>query len=150
MDVYEDYKDLMVYSHDMVVKMTADYLSKRGIRIESLFAWPLYEEGEDIFLAIYKKPRLFDYKGCVWHHLRKFVPQGSVLASYGTTWVYTTIRDFEGALRHANPRIYAKHRNSQAKAKASRFGGPNYYNATFDVNDMYEVFFDEEDIKKIT
>ena len=150
MDVYEKYDDFMVYSDDRVVKMTVDYLSKRGIRIESLFAWPLYEEGEDAFVAVYKKPRLFDYKGCVWHHLRKFVPQGAVLAAYGTTWVYTTMRDFEGALRHANPKVYARHKNSQAKAKASRFGGPNCCNGEIDVDGMYEVFFDEEDIKKIS
>ena len=148
--VYECYADLDAHSIREAQEMTVKYLSKHGVRVKSLFPWPLYEKGEDAFLAVYKKPRIFDYDGCVWHHLRKFVPQGSVLAAYGTTWVYTTMRDFEGALRHANQKTYAKHKNSQAKAKASLFGGPNYENAIFDVNDMYEVFFDEEDIKKIS
>ena len=148
--VYERYADIPWRSAKRNLIEAIGYLSRRGIRIESLFAWPLYEKDENTFLAVYKKPRLFDYKGCVWHHLRKFVPQGAVLAAYGTTWVYTTMRDFEGALRHANPKTYAKHKNSQTKAKASLFGGPNYENAIFDVNDMYEVFFDEEDIKKIS
>ena len=148
--VYERYKDLLGRRAKENEKEIIEYLSGRGIRIESLFAWPCYEEYEDAFLAVYKKPRLFDYNGCVWHHLRKFVPQGSILAAYGTTWVYTTMRDFEGALRHANPKVYARHKDSQANAKASRFGGPNCCNGEIDVDGMYEVFFDEEDIKKLS
>ena len=63
---------------------------------------------------------------------------------------YTSMRDFERALRRAEPKAYGKQRASRTNAKASRFGGPYCYNATIALEGMYEVFFDEEDIKKIT
>ena len=137
-------------SDEASVKLTVDYLRRRGIRVERLFAWPVYEPGEDSWLTIFKKPHLFDHQGCVWHHLRKFVSPGSVLSSYGTTWVYTTVHDFERALRRAEPKAYGKQKSLRDTAKAGRFGGPSCYNATFSIDGMYEVFFDEEDIKKIT
>ena len=125
-------------------------LAKRGIHVENLFPWPVYEHGMDEWLTIFKEPHLFDYTGCVWHHLREFVPPRAVLAAYGTTWVYTSVRDLETALRRAAPSAYRKSRNLRNQDKASLFGGPNYGNSKLDMNGMYEVFFDDEDIKKIT
>ena len=132
------------------MRLTLDYLRKRGIGVESLFAWPVYPPGEGAWLTLFKKPHLFDYDGCVWHHLRRYVPPRAVLAAYGTTWVYTSMRDFEHALRRAEPKAYGKQRASRTNARASRFGGPYCFNATIALEGMYEVFFDEEDIKKIT
>ena len=132
------------------VRLTLDYLRKRGIGAENLFAWPVYPPDEDVWLTLFKKPHLFDYDGCVWHHLRRHVPPRAVLAAYGTTWVYTSMRDFEKALRRAEPQAYGKQRTLRDNAKASRYGGPYCYNATLAIEGMYEVFFDEEDIKKIT
>ena len=125
-------------------------LAKQGVHVENLFPWPVYEQWIDEWLTIYKEPHLFDYAGCVWHHLRKFVPQRAVLAAYGTTWVYTSVRDFAAALNHAAPEAYRKIKNLRNRSKASLFGGPNYLSSSIDVNGMYEVFFDEEDIKKLT
>ncbi len=132
------------------VKLTLDYLRKRGIGVERLFAWPVYPPGEDVWLTLFKKPHIFDYDGCIWHHLRHFVPPRAVLAAYGTTWVYTTMRDFERALRRAEPQAYGKQRALRGNAKASLFGGPNCPNAEITIEGMYETFFDEDDIKKIT
>ena len=132
------------------VRIALDYLRTRGIGAESLFAWPVYPPGEDVWLTLFKKPHLFDYDGCVWHHLRRHVPPRAVLAAYGTTWVYTSMRDFEKALRRAEPQAYGKQRTLRGRAKASRYGGPYCYNATLAIEGMYEVFFDEEDITKIT
>ncbi len=132
------------------VRIALDYLRTRGIGAESLFAWPVYPPGEDVWLTLFKKPHLFDYDGCLWHHLRRHVPPRAVLAAYGTTWVYTSMRDFEKALRRAEPQAYGKQRTLRGRAKASRYGGPYCYNATLAIEGMYEVFFDEEDIKKIT
>lgn len=131
-------------------KLTLAHLQKRGIGVGNLFAWPVYPPGEEVWLTLFKTPHLFDYDGCVWHHLRPFVPRRAVLADYGTTWVYTPVRDFGRALRRAEPRAYGRQRASRGTARANRFGGPYCYNATFSPEGMYEVFFDEEDIKKIT
>lgn len=139
-----------LYGRDGGVRLTLDYLRKRGIGVESLFAWPVYPPGEDVWLTLFKKPHLFDYDGCVWHHLRRHVPPCAVLAAYGTTWVYTSMRDFEKALRRAEPQAYGKQKVLRNNAKASRYGGPYCYNATLAIEGMYEVFFDDEDIKKIT
>ena len=139
-----------IRDRDGGVRLTLDYLRKRGIGVESLFAWPVYPPGEGAWLTLFKKPHLFDYDGCIWHHLRRYVPPRAVLAAYGTTWVYTSMRDFERALRRAEPKAYGKQMASRTNAKASRFGGPYCYNATIALEGMYEVFFDEEDIKKIT
>lgn len=144
--VCECYDDLGISEAQ---KMMVNYLSKRGVRVESLFPWPLYEKGNDAFLAVYKKPRIFDYDGCIWHHLRKFVPQGSVLAAYGTTWVYTTMRDFEVALKHVKPKAHAKNRASRGDVRASCFGGPKC-DSGYVMEKMYEVFFDEEDMRRIS
>ena len=144
-DKYDCFRD-----SDGGVRLTLDYLRKRGIEAEKLFAWPVYPPDEDVWLTIFKKPHLFEYGGCVWHHLRRHVPSRAVLAAYGTTWVYTSMRDFEKALRRAEPKAYGKQRALRDNAKASLFGGPYCYNATFAIEGMYEVFFDEEDIKKIT
>ncbi len=136
------------YSHDELLQMVLDYLGEKGIGVERLFAWPAYKEDEDVWLTVFKKPHIFSYTGCLWHHLRKFVPSGSVLASYGLTWVYTTVRDFGRALRHLFPSRFCKLRTLQAKA--DRCGGPYCGSDSVDVNEMFEVFFDAEDIKKIT
>ena len=60
------------------------------------------------------------------------------------------MRDFEKALRRAEPQAYGKQRALRGSATTSRYGGPYCYNATLAIEGMYEVFFDEEDIKKIT
>lgn len=125
-------------------------LAKRGIFVENLFPWPVYERGMDEWLTIFKEPHLFDYNGCVWHHLRDFVPPRAVLASYGTTWVYTSVRDLGAALNRTQPSAYRKHKRISDQSKASLFGGPICGSSQVDLDRMYEVFFDEEAIKTIT
>jgi len=125
-------------------------LRKRGIPVESLFAWPVYDWGRDVWLTLFKHPHLFDHKGCVWHHLRGLVPARAILAAYGTTWVYTSVHDFERALNRAAPHAVAKNKRLRQMNKASLFGGPRYGSAHLDLDAMFEVFFDEEDIKRIT
>ena len=125
-------------------------LAKQDVHVENLFPWPVYEKGMSERLTIFKEAHLFDYTGCVWHHLREFVPPRAVLAAYGTTWVYTSVRDLEAALSRAAPGAYRKSKNIRNQHKASLFGGPNYGSSKLDPNGMYEVFFDDEDIKKIT
>ena len=129
-------------------RLVLDYLGRKGIGVERLFAWPVYKDDEQWWLTVFKKPHIFSHTGYLWHHLRRFVPSGSVLAAYGTTWVYTTVRDFGRALRHVAPHAYEKRRTLQAKA--SRFGGPRFCSSSLDLDEMFEVFFDAEDIKKIT
>lgn len=126
------------------------YLTDKGISVNRLFVWPVYKHNEEAYLTVFKKPHLFSYNGCLWHHLRGRVPPGSILSSYGTTWVYTTVRDFERALSHAEPKSYRRYKKSNALAKPNRFGGPYSPNGIIDTEMMYEVFFDEDDIKKIT
>ena len=65
--------------------------------------------------------RIVSYNGCLWHHLRGRVPPGSILSSYGTTWVYTTVRDFERALSHAEPKSYRRYKKSNALTRLSTF-----------------------------
>ncbi len=126
------------------------YLGRRGINYRDLFAWPVYELGEDFWLTVFKKPHVFEYDGYIWHHLRLYVSPGDVLASYGNLWVYTTVRVFEKALKQAYPPGYRKHEKLRNATSASLFGGPRCYNSAVDVDGMYEAFFDEEDMRKLT
>jgi len=132
------------------IRAVLQYLGRRGINYRNLFAWLVYELGQDSWLTVFKKPHVFDYDGYIWHHLRRYVSPGEVLASYGNLWVYTTVRVFDKALKKAYPPGYLKHKKLRDVTSASLFGGPRYYNASVDVDGMYEAFFDEEDIKKVT
>lgn len=132
------------------VRAVLQYLGRRGIVYKNLFAWPVYELGHDFWLSVFKKPHVFEYDGCIWHHLRRYVSPGDVLAAYGHLWVYTTVRVFDKALKKAYPPAYRKHKELRDVTSASLFGGPSCYNASVDVDGMYEAFFDEEDMKNIT
>lgn len=131
------------------VRMLFDKLERElGIGMKHIYVWPVYKRCENVYLVTFKKPHVFEYNGCVWHHLREYVPAGSILAAYGTTWVYTSTRDLERALKHAEPAIW--HVNRLAGRTTSRFGGPWTMNTGLDPNGMYECFFDEEDARKTT
>ena len=149
-DVRNDIYAYFDYDAPINAEDVLDDLRKRGILVESLFAWPVYACGREVWLTLFKKPHLFEHRGCVWHHLRKFVPARAILAAYGTTWVYTSVRDFERALNHVAPQALSRNKSLRNINAASRFGGPRYGSSPIELNDMFEVFFDEEDIKRIT
>ncbi len=146
----EQYADSGSLDDEKAVSIVLKHLKRQGIGVERLFQWPLYKPWEDIWLTILKRPHIFSYNGCVWHHLFRYLRPGAMLASYGTTWVYSSMRDFEHALRRAEPEAYRKQMRLQGKARPSPYGGPSCYNATFDLHHMYEVFLDEKAINSIT
>ena len=143
-------KDIYVNHPEKGVRSVLEYLGRRGIHYRRLFAWPVYQTGEEAWLTTFKKPHMFDYDGCLWHHLRAHVPPRAVLSSYGTIWVYTTVRDFGLALKKASPFAYNRHLKVRNATSASLFGGPHWFNGEYSIDWMCEVFFDEEDIKKIS
>ena len=63
-------------------------LARMGIALERLYAWPVYEEGDDVYLTTYKKPHVFDYRGNLWHHLDKYLRPGEALCR-ARNWVDT-------------------------------------------------------------
>lgn len=120
-----------------------------NVKIEQLFPWPVYPHGEGRYLTTFKKPHLFRYEGNLWHHLRKYTPQNEILCAYGTTWVYTSVRTFENALKKAERKSFRRYEEMDRKGRESvRFGGPYTFSGG-STETCYEVFFDSEDIRKM-
>ena len=84
------------------------WLAGKGLRLEQLCPWPVYEKGRGSWAAYYKRPHLFDFSGCLWHHLGMHVKSGEIIRMLDDyqgedPWVYTTIGAYEAALLKASP-----------------------------------------------
>ncbi|MBQ7651000.1 MAG: hypothetical protein IJS15_08570, partial [Victivallales bacterium] len=141
-----DEKD--IHMHDMYVGdkiiPIKKWLAKRGLTINHLCVWPVYPEEEDKYATIFKKSHMFEYEGCLWHHLGRFVKQNEILDQYGLTWFCTDIKSFERAVKKSDPKRFSQVKDYQSKEKNYSMGGLLTYNATLTINGMYEVFIDHK------
>lgn len=124
-------------------------LARQGIAIEQLYAWPVYDDGDEKFLTTYKKPHAFEYNGNLWHHLEKFVRPRDVLSRV-RNWVCTSTAAFERAIRKVEPKQSRTLTRLKGAAPVLTSGGPYGMQPTFDVDCSTEVFFDEKAVKAIT
>lgn len=140
-DISPDHKTLY-YSSDGETTL-ASWLKKKHIRVEQICLWPCYAEDEDEYAATLKKYRVFEYDGCLWHHLGMYLKPCEILNRFSDTWYYTDIQSYERALRKSNARAFGKKREYQRKLERPGYYGAREYNGTFDQSRMYEVFFDQ-------
>ena len=141
-DDYDDRKEL--YYPDGKTILITKWLKKNHIKPEQLCIWPCYAEGDDEYAAILKKYRVFDYDGCLWHHLGMFLKPSEILSRFSDTWVYTDMHAYERALRQSNGNEFKKNMKYQRQMTRPGYFGAYTYNGTFDLSSMYEVFFDEK------
>ena len=147
-----------------VRKLVPEALAKRGIRIEQLFAWPVYPCGEGAYITALKSPHLFSLRGTVWHHLGVDVPRSEILDTYGLSrwswrrrdggppWVKTSVQAFAEALKRREPERFSFHQEAmRGYERFDRLGGPQYDNGRYgeDLVEYYMVFIDEEDAKGV-
>ena len=123
-------------------------LARMGIALERLYAWPVYEEGDDVYLTIYKKPHVFDYCGNLWHHLDKYLRPGEALCR-ARNWVYTSTAAFERALRKVDPKQFRVHTRTQHAPNLAT-GGPQFMQPTLDTDRHSEVYLDAEGVRLVT
>ena len=130
-------------------KVLEDWLASKRLRLEQLCPWPVYPEGRRKWAVIYKKPHIFEYSGCLWHHLREHVRHGEILRIVDD-WCYTTIGAYEDALRHAEPMLFDRHLGvSQKNNWQGGLDNPGYSNAHVPKDcDLFEVFIDSKLVEK--
>lgn len=138
-------------SEALVHKGLRDWLARKGLRLEQLCPWPVYPDVRREWAVVYKTPHIFEYSGCIWHHLQTLVRHGEILRIVGD-WCYTTISAYEDALRRAEPMLYARH--LKASQKNNWHGGLEnqlYWNAhvpSHYITGGFEVFIDSKLVEK--
>ena len=79
-------------------KLLCRLLARRRLDVRQLFAWPVFENGNADELYYFKKPHLFEFSGCLWHHLGSSYGTREILQVEGA-WVYTTMKTYEKVLK---------------------------------------------------
>lgn len=123
-------------------------LEKRGVRIEQLFAWPVYPCGEETYVVALKEARLFAFNGNLWHRIAygdQDIPDREILATYGDGWVKTSVRVYAELLKRREPKRWHRYQEElRGHEPFDALGGPQYDGDADDVEN-YDVFFDAED-----
>ncbi len=86
------------YSKTEWCKVLRRLLARRGLDIWQLCAWPVYEHGQSGELYFMKKPHVFEFSGCLWHHFIEEMGPGEILQVH-ESWVYTTVKTLERVLK---------------------------------------------------
>lgn len=76
-----------------------EWFVKRGLDIRQLCVWPLRPQDDGCFWGIWKRPRVFEYRGMLWHHLGSYLRSGELQGTYQGAWFRSSVADFEKALR---------------------------------------------------
>ena len=140
-------------SEVLAQKVFVEWLAGKGLRLEQLCPWPVYPDVRREWAVIYKKPHIFEYSGCIWHHLQKLVKHGEIICIMGN-WCYTTISAYEDALRRAEPMLYARHlKASHEKNWHGGLENLRYWNMHTPSNwgddiTSFEVFIDSKLVEK--
>lgn len=141
--VHYNSKEKLYYPDGKTIAFS-QWLEKKGIVPEQLCMWPFHKRMEAHYAAILKKYHVFDYDGCLWHHLGIFLKPGEILSRFSDTWVYTDMHAYKRALKKSNGTKYWQNMRYQRDMEH-----PGYYeaftpNGMYDPPTMYEVFFDEK------
>lgn len=119
------------------------WLKQNGVKPETLCIWPVYPKLENEYAGTLKKYRMFEYDGCLWHHLGMFLKRSEILGQFSDIWYYTDIHAYERALRKSNGWAFRKKQKYQRRMDTIGYFGAKEWNGTFDQSQMYEVFFDQ-------
>ncbi len=122
----------------------AKWLKKNHVRPEQLCVWPCYAKHEDEHAATLKRYRVFEYNGCLWHHLGMYLKRSEILSQFADTWYYTDMHAYERALRKSDGMLFRKRKKYQREMTGNGYFCVTTWNGTFDLSTMYEVFFDEK------
>lgn len=126
-------RDMFYTEHYDIQPKYRKIVRSRRIRQRDL----IYIEKKGIQYVGYNlKPKLFDYKGDIWHHLVKHVKKSDIIdAKHG--WVKTTFHAYFEALRQSS----AIDRFNSALVDNNKYDADHvpFYNY---FNDMYEVFIE--------
>lgn len=137
------YSDDKIYYGDGKSVTIARLLKMRQVDRINLCIWPVYPVLEDEYAATLKKYRIFEYEGCLWHHLGGLLKRSEILSQFSDTWYYTDIHAYERALRKASGLKFGKKMKYQRQMKRPGYYGAYEMNTTFDLDGMFEVFFDQ-------
>ena len=140
-DISSNWKE--IYGEKEIIPL-GKWLAQKGLSIRHLCVWPVYPKDENVYATIYKKSRMFQYDGCLWHHLGDLIKHSEVLDQYGLTWFYTDIKTFERALQKSAPKRFSQVQDYLSKEKNYTRGGLYTFNSTFSIAGMYEVFIDQK------
>ena len=140
-DIRYNWKE--IYGQKEIIPLEK-WLAQKGLTIRHLCVWPVYPKDENLYATIYKKSRMFQYDGCLWHHLGDWIKHSEVLDQYGLTWFYTDIKTFEKALKKSDPKRFSQVQDYLSKDKNYTKGGLYTFNATLSISGMYEVFIDQK------
>ena len=141
----EDFNpDRTLYYGDGKETTVVKWLKAKNILPDQLCIWPVYPKLGDQYAGTLKKYRTFEYDGCLWHHLGALLKRSEILAQFSDTWYYTDIHAYERALAKADGRVFRKKLKYQRQMKDPGYFGAHEWNGTFDLNQMYEVFFDRK------
>lgn len=119
-----------------------EWLEKKKIPAERLCLWPCYGKYEGVYAAMWKKYRVFEYEGCLWHHLGMFLKRSEIIDQFAETWYYSDIYAYERALRKSLGKAFGKKLEYQRKMNHIGYRAAYEYSSAFDPSNMYEVFFD--------
>ena len=140
-DIFPDHEELY-YPDGRMITLT-QWLKKKKILVEQLCLWPCYAEDDDVYAATLKKYKVFEYNGCLWHHLGMFLKPSEILSRFSDIWFYSDIHAYERALRKSNPKAFGKKREYLRNLENPGYFGAKEYNGTLNQSMMYEVFFDQ-------
>ena len=119
-----------------------EWLKKKNVSMEQLCPWPCYAKHEDVYATMWKKYRVFEYEGSLWHHLGMFLKRSEILDQFAETWYYTDIYAYERALKKSLGKVFGKKLEYQRKMGRIGYRAAYEYSSAFDIETMYEVFFD--------
>ncbi len=125
--------DFYTNYHEDIVPRYKRLVRKRRIRQRDLIN---IERNGIRYVGYNLKPKFFNYKGDIWHHLSQYVKKRDIMDSkHG--WVKTTFYTYLEALHQSS----AVDRFNSALVDNKKYGGDHepYYNY---FNDMYEVFIE--------
>ena len=117
-------------------------LSMRNVKPDQLCIWPVYAMFENEYATTLKKYKIFEYNGCLWHHLGQFLKRSEILSQFADTWFYTDMQSYHKALKKSNGVTYWRKMKYQQQMGRIGYYGAYEGNAIANLSEMYEVFFD--------
>jgi len=143
---YDDFfyivKEQKIDRIEFISKVNPNYIKlirKQKIKIKDIICYKQY-------VAVIRKPKIFDYNGELWHHLGDNLRPENIIESNGS-WVKTTIDDFKLALKLEIKSTLKQKHSTDFEYKYNSFGGKqdpfNTKNGIKISKDHLEVFIEK-------
>lgn len=131
------------FYEQFTLKLLNRWLKDRGVDdLRQLCVWPVFEGGlehQQVLMYEARNQHLFEYKGCLWHHLGDQCRPGEVLKRHGNSWVYTDMKAFE----HAIKKRYGRYAWLRIEHGRNIENPKNKMLRSFTADDMLEVVIEE-------